>query len=189
MAKLDANPHSRYIFAGNLRSRYGGTDNYDGNLHNKADCTDRHDGAGKSSLGSRLAKRLKLSFVDADSEIEAAAGMSIAEIFETHGEAAFRDGERRVIARLLKAGPQVLALGGGAFCDADTRAEISDKAISIWLDVPVDELVERVKRKPGKRPLLANTDVHDKISALMHERGRYMPKPIFAPISAANRTT
>ena len=127
-------------------------------------------GAGKSSLGTRLAERLKLAFVDADAEVEAAAGMSIAEIFEAHGEAAFRDGERRVIARLLKTGPQVLALGGGAFVDAATRAEVLDKAISIWLDVPVDELVERVKRKPGKRPLLANTDVREKITTLMRER-------------------
>ncbi len=127
-------------------------------------------GAGKSSLGTRLAQRLKLAFVDADVEVEAAAGMSIAEIFEAHGEAAFRDGERRVIARLLNTGPQVLALGGGAFVDAATRAEVLDKAISIWLDVPVDELVERVKRKPGKRPLLANTDVREKLTTLMRER-------------------
>ena len=132
-------------------------------------------GAGKSSLGTRLAERLKLAFVDADAEVEAAAGMSIAEIFEAHGEAAFRDGERRVIARLLKKGPQVLALGGGAFVDAATRAEVLDKAISIWLDVPVDELVERVKRKPGKRPLLANTDVHEKLTTLMRER-----EPLYA---------
>ena len=128
-------------------------------------------GAGKSSLGARLADRLKLTFVDADAEVEAAAGMSIAEIFEAHGEAAFRDGERRVIARLLKGGPQVLALGGGAFVDSATRAEVLDKAISIWLDVPVDELVQRVKRKPGKRPLLANTDMHTKLTTLMRERG------------------
>ena len=132
-------------------------------------------GAGKSSLGTRLAERLKLAFVDADAEVEVAAGMSIAEIFESHGEAAFRDGERRVIARLLKTGPQVLALGGGAFVDAATRAEVLDKAISIWLDVPVDELVERVKRKPGKRPLLANTDVHAKLTTLMRER-----EPLYA---------
>ena len=132
-------------------------------------------GAGKSSLGARLAERLKLAFVDADAEVEAAAGMSIAEIFEAHGEAAFRDGERRVIARLLKTGPQVLALGGGAFVDAATRTEVLDKAISIWLDVPVDELVERVKRKPGKRPLLVNTDVHEKVTTLMRER-----EPLYA---------
>ena len=132
-------------------------------------------GAGKSSLGTRLAERLRLAFVDADAEVEAAAGMSIAEIFEAHGEAAFRDGERRVIARLLKTGPQVLALGGGAFVDAATRAEVLDKAISIWLNVPVDELVERVKRKPGKRPLLANTDVHEKVTTLMRER-----EPLYA---------
>ena len=132
-------------------------------------------GAGKSSLGTRLAVRLKLAFVDADVEVEAAAGMSIAEIFEAHGEAAFRDGERRVIARLLKTGPQVLALGGGAFVDTATRGEVLDKAISIWLDVPVDELVERVKRKPGKRPLLANADVHEKVTTLMRER-----EPLYA---------
>ena len=132
-------------------------------------------GAGKSSLGTRLAERLKLAFVDADAEVEAAAGMSIAEIFEAHGEAAFRDGEQRVIARLLKTGPQVLALGGGAFVDATTRAKVLDNAISIWLDVPVDELVERVKRKPSKRPLLANTNVHEKLTKLMRER-----EPIYA---------
>ena len=141
-------------------------------------------GAGKSSLGTRLAVRLKLAFVDADVEVEAAAGMSIAEIFEAHGEAAFRDGERRVIARLLKPGPQVLALGGGAFVDTATRGEVLDKAISIWLDVPVDELVERVKRKPGKRPLLANTDVHEKLTTLMRERGPlYAEADIRADIS------
>ncbi len=141
-------------------------------------------GAGKSSLGTRLAERLKLAFVDADAEVEVAAGMSIAEIFESHGEAAFRDGERRVIARLLKVGPQVLALGGGAFVDAATRAEVLDKAISIWLDVPVDELVERVKRKPGKRPLLANTNVHEKLTTLMRERGPlYAEADIRADIS------
>ena len=141
-------------------------------------------GAGKSSLGTRLAERLKLAFVDADAEVEAAASMSIAEIFEAHGEAAFRDGERRVIARLLKVGPQVLALGGGAFVDAATRAEVLDKAISIWLDVPVDELVERVKRKPGKRPLLANTNVHEKLTTLMRERGPlYAEADIRADIS------
>ena len=141
-------------------------------------------GAGKSSLGTRLAERLKLAFVDADAEVEAAAGMSIADIFEAHGEAAFRDGERRVIARLLKTGPQVLALGGGAFVNTATRAEVLDKAISIWLDVPVDELVERVKRKPGKRPLLANTNVHEKLTTLMRERGPlYAEADIRADIS------
>ena len=115
--------------------------------------------------------------------------MSVAEIFEAHGEAAFRDGERRVIARLLKAGPQVLALGGGAFCDADTRAEISDKAISIWLDVPVDELVERVKRKPANAHCWRIRMCTTKFPRSCVSAGRYMPKPISAPISAANRMT
>ena len=102
-------------------------------------------GAGKSSLGLRLAEALKLPFLDADAEIEKAAAMSIAEIFEQHGETAFRDGERRVIKRLLDTQPMVLALGGGAFMNDATRALVQEKALSIWLDVPVDELVARVR--------------------------------------------
>src|ERR1700722_19078449 len=90
-------------------------------------------GAGKSTVGRRLAARLRLPFFDADSEIEAAAGMTIPDIFETHGEPHFRDGEARVIARLLDAGPGVLATGGGAFMRSDTRERIRSKAISIWL--------------------------------------------------------
>ena len=132
-------------------------------------------GVGKSTVGRRLAAILGTDFIDVDEEIERAANRTISEIFETHGEAYFRDGERRVIARLLKTGPQVLALGGGAFVDAATRAEVLDKAVSIWLNVPVDELVERVKRKPGKRPLLENTDVHEKVTTLMRER-----EPLYA---------
>src|SRR5580704_2683816 len=90
-------------------------------------------GAGKSSIGRRLASRLNIPFVDADTEIERAAGMSIADIFARHGEADFRNGEARVIARLLESGPQVLATGGGAFMNADTRAAMQAKAVSIWL--------------------------------------------------------
>src|SRR5260370_16137908 len=89
-------------------------------------------GAGKSTVGRRLAARLRLPFLDADTEIEAAAGMSIPEIFETHGEAYFRDGEARVIARLLDSGPAVLATGGGAFMSEETRNRIRDKAIPLW---------------------------------------------------------
>jgi len=123
-------------------------------------------GAGKSSLGKRLANKLGLPFRDADDEIEKAAGMSIADIFDKHGEAAFRDGEQRVIARLLQDGPQVLALGGGAFVNPDTRALIEQSAVSLWLDVDLDELVQRVNRNPGKRPLLVGTDVRAKLTEL-----------------------
>ena len=123
-------------------------------------------GAGKSSLGKRLANKLGLPFRDADDEIEKAAGMSIADIFDKHGEAAFRDGEQRVIARLLQDGPQVLALGGGAFVNPDTRALIEQSAVSLWLDVDLDELVQRVNRNPGKRPLLVGTNVRAKLTEL-----------------------
>lgn len=132
-------------------------------------------GAGKSALGVRLAERLDIAFYDADAEIEKAAAMSIADIFEHHGEAAFRDGERRVIKRLLNDGAMVLALGGGAFVNDETRALVKEKALSIWLDVPLDELVARVKKKPGKRPLLAGQNVEAKLSELMASRG-----PIYA---------
>ena len=123
-------------------------------------------GAGKSSLGKRLANELGLPFRDADDEIEKAAGMSIADIFDKHGEAAFRDGEQRVTARLLQDGPQVLALGGGAFVNPNTRALIEQSAVSLWLDVDLDELVQRVNRNPGKRPLLVGTDVRAKLTEL-----------------------
>ena len=127
-------------------------------------------GAGKSSLGVRLAAALQLPFIDADTEIEKAAAMSIAEIFEHHGEAAFRDGERRVIKRLLDKEPMVLALGGGAFMNDQTRALVQEKALSIWLDVPLDELVRRVTKKPDKRPLLKGQNVEAKLSELMQIR-------------------
>ena len=128
-------------------------------------------GAGKSSLGMRLAEALGLRFSDADNEIEKAAQMSIAEIFETHGETYFRDGERRVIKRLLEEPPHVLALGGGAFVNDKTRALVKQKGLSIWLDVPLDELVVRVNKKPGKRPLLVGQDVEAKLRELMETRG------------------
>ena len=109
-------------------------------------------GAGKSSIGRRLAARLGLAFVDADTAIEEAAGMTIPEIFEKHGEPYFRAGEARVIARLLDQGPQVLATGGGAIMDAQTRALIRQKGISIWLKADLDVLLKRTKRR-GDRPL------------------------------------
>ena len=110
-------------------------------------------GAGKSSIGRRLAGRLGLSFVDADTEIETAAGMSIPEIFDKHGEPYFRAGEARVIARLLDHGPQVLATGGGAVMDQNTRDLIHVKGISIWLKADLDVLSKRTKRR-GDRPLI-----------------------------------
>ena len=110
-------------------------------------------GAGKSTVGRRLAARLDLPFRDADAEIEAAAGMSISEIFAVHGEPYFRDGERRVIARLLQEGPIVLATGGGAFMNAETRARIAETAISVWLRADFEVLMRRV-RKRANRPLL-----------------------------------
>ncbi len=128
-------------------------------------------GAGKSSIGARLARQLEITFIDADSEIETAAAMSIEEIFATHGEAFFRDRESRVIARLLKRKPCVLATGGGAFVNPETRRLIKSKALSIWLRVPLDELVRRVKRRPEKRPLLADTDIRKTLSRLLDERG------------------
>lgn len=110
-------------------------------------------GAGKSSIGRRLAGRLGIPFIDADIEIESAAGMSIPEIFAKHGEPYFRAGEARVIARLLDNGPQVLATGGGSVMDPQTRALIGEKAISIWLKADVDVLLKRTKRR-NDRPLV-----------------------------------
>jgi len=110
-------------------------------------------GAGKSSIGRRLAGRLGIGFVDADTEIESAAGMTIPEIFEKHGEPYFRAGEARVIARILDHGPQVLATGGGAVMDPQTRALIRDKGIAVWLKADIEVLLKRTKRR-GDRPLV-----------------------------------
>jgi shikimate kinase len=126
-------------------------------------------GAGKSSIGRRLAARLGIAFVDADAEIEAAAGMSIADIFERHGESYFRTGEARVIARLLDGGPQVLATGGGAFINADTRAVIGAKGISVWLKADFDVLMRRIRRRTD-RPLLKTEDPAATLRALMDVR-------------------
>jgi shikimate kinase len=126
-------------------------------------------GAGKSSVGRRLAARLGLPFVDADAEIEAAAGCSIPEMFAEHGEPYFRDGERRVIARLLDDGPQVLATGGGAWMNAETRDNIAGKGISVWLEADVDVLLRRVKRR-NNRPLLAGPDSEATLRRLVEER-------------------
>ena len=126
-------------------------------------------GAGKSSIGRRLGQALGLPFIDADAEIEAAAGASIEEIFARDGEAAFRNGERRVIARLLDGPPQVLATGGGAFMDPSTRALIRRRAISIWLRADLETLLVRVARR-GNRPLLKMGDPRAVLARLMAER-------------------
>jgi shikimate kinase len=126
-------------------------------------------GAGKSTIGRRMAARLKLPFVDADTEIEAAAGMSIPDIFETHGEPHFRDGEARVIARLLDHGPAVIATGGGAFMREETRNRIRDKAISIWLKADAEVIMRRVRRR-SDRPLLKTADPEGTVDRLLGER-------------------
>lgn len=126
-------------------------------------------GAGKSSIGRRLGTRLGLPFVDADAEIETAASMSIPEMFATKGEAYFRAGEARVIARILEGGPQVLATGGGAFMNEETRAAIGVKGISIWLNAPLDILLRRIRRR-ADRPLLATDDPVETLNRLIAER-------------------
>jgi len=131
-------------------------------------------GAGKSTIGRRMAARLRLPFVDADTEIEQAAGMSIPDIFETHGEPHFRDGEARVIARLLDSGPAVVATGGGAFMREETRGRIRDKAVSIWLKADADVIMKRVRRR-SDRPLLQNADPEGTVSRLLGER-----EPVYA---------
>jgi shikimate kinase len=131
-------------------------------------------GAGKSTVGRRLAARLGLPFRDADQEIEIAAGMTIPDIFAEHGEDYFRDGERRVIARLLQEGPAVLATGGGAYINPETRARIADAGLSIWLRADFEVLMRRV-RKRSNRPLLQNPDPEATMRRLMDAR-----HPIYA---------
>ncbi len=126
-------------------------------------------GSGKSSIGQKLAQRLGLKFVDADAEIAAAAGMSIPEIFAKFGEGYFRDGERRVLCRLLNGGPLVLATGGGAFLDPRTRRRIAERGVSIWFDADHETLLRRVRRK-GDRPLLHTEDPAATLRRLMDER-------------------
>ena len=126
-------------------------------------------GAGKSTVGRRLATRLRVPFADADTEIEAAASMSIPEIFENHGEDYFRDGEVRVIARLLEGGPAVLATGGGALTREETRRRIQEKGISVWLKADADVILRRVKRR-ADRPLLQTADPAATVGRLIAER-------------------
>jgi len=126
-------------------------------------------GAGKTTVGRRLARELGIEFADADAEIEKAAGISIPEIFEKYGEPAFREGERKVISRLLDEAPHVLATGGGAFMNDDTRASIKAKSASVWLDADIPILLERVGRK-NNRPLLETGDPETILRKLADER-------------------
>lgn len=131
-------------------------------------------GAGKTSLGRRLSARLAVPFRDADHEIEAAAGLTVSEIFAKFGEPYFRDGERRVIGRLLGEPPHILATGGGAFMDAITRTAMKTQALTVWLKAPVGILVSRV-RKRDNRPLLQNGDLTQTIEKLLAVR-----EPVYA---------
>ena len=138
-------------------------------------------GVGKSTVGRKLAALLHLHFSDADDEIEEAAQMSISEIFERFDESYFRDGERRVIARLIDAGPAVIATGGGAFAQEETRKLILERGIAVWLDADVDTLVDRVQRK-DTRPLLRGGDPREIVTRLKSEREpAYAEAPIHVP--------
>ena len=145
-------------------------------------------GAGKSTIGRRLAKRLALPFVDADEEIEAAAGITIAEIFDRFGEAYFRDGERRVIARLMNGPRRVIATGGGAFADERTRTQILEEAVAVWLDADLDTLVERVSRR-DHRPLLTGRDPAEILGELAAVRRPHYTKAHLHVISSAAPAT
>jgi shikimate kinase len=127
-------------------------------------------GAGKSTVGRRLARRLGLPFVDSDSEIEDAAGLTAGEVFQRFGERDFRDGERRVVARLANGPVRVIATGGGAFVSAETRALLNDKCVTIWLDAPVDLLTERTARRPETRPMLKDSDRAETLTRLIDQR-------------------
>lgn len=140
-------------------------------------------GVGKSSVGRRLAQRLRLGFVDADAEIEKAAGMAISEIFAHRGEPAFRDGEAKVIARLLHEGPKVVATGGGAFMREDTRTAVTQSAVSVWLDAGNDVLIARIKKRTH-RPLFATGDPVETLRAL-----RQLRDPQFATADIHVRST
>jgi shikimate kinase len=140
-------------------------------------------GAGKTSIGRRLANLLHLPFLDADSEIEKAANLTIAEIFASYGEAEFREGEKRVVARLLASGPAVLATGGGAFMNEETRERCHAEGVTIWLKADVPVLLERVRKK-GNRPLLARDDPESVMKTLLAERE---PTYALADITVASR--
>lgn len=146
-------------------------------------------GVGKSTVGRRLASRLGAPFIDADEEIEKAAGMTIAEMFERYGEAHFRDGERRVISRLMDGVPKIIATGGGAFMQDETRALILDHATAVWMDADIDILVDRVSRREG-RPLLKDRDPRVVLTELAELRNPvYALAPIHVKSAAAPHET
>lgn len=126
-------------------------------------------GVGKSTVGRRLARRLGLPFVDSDAAIEDASGYSAAEVYERFGESDFRDGERRLVARLIDGEVRVIATGGGAYVDPRTRELLNQRAITVWLDAPVDILAERTSRR-NTRPLLRNADPKGTLEKLSEER-------------------
>ena len=140
-------------------------------------------GAGKTAIGRRLAQALRVPFTDADDAIVEAAGMTIPDIFEVYGEAAFRDVERRVVARLLDEPPLVLALGGGAFVDPATRARVKAAAFSVWLKADLDTLVLRTAKRRAQRPLLMQGDPRAILQALMDRR-----YPLYAEADATIET-
>ncbi|MGA8819291.1 MAG: shikimate kinase [Xanthobacteraceae bacterium] len=143
-------------------------------------------GVGKSSIGRRLAARLAVPFVDADTEIEKSADMSIPDIFARHGEPYFRSGEARVIARLLDGGPQVLATGGGAFMNEATRAAIRAKGVSVWLSAEFDVLVRRIAKRKNDRPMLQTDDPAETLRQLLKLRD---PVYALADLTVQSRET
>ncbi len=142
-------------------------------------------GSGKTSVGRRLAQRLELSFVDADTEIEKAADMPIADIFTQHGEPYFRAGEAKVIARILESGPRVVATGGGAFMNPDTRAKVRAQGISVWLKADYAVLLRRIKRK-NDRPLFMNGDPEATLKRLLTEREPVLAEADIVVVSQDN---
>lgn len=144
-------------------------------------------GAGKSTVGRRLARRLGLPFIDSDSAIEDAAGLPAGEVFERYGEEDFRDGERRLVARLVDGPVRVIATGGGAYVNEETRRLLNEKAITVWLDAPVDLLAERTARRPETRPMLLKGDRSEILGKLIGERGpKYAEAHIRIPSHAGS---
>ena len=127
-------------------------------------------GAGKSTVGRRLARRLSLPFIDSDAAIEDAVGLTAGEVFERYGEADFRDGERRLVARLIDGGVRVIATGGGAYVNEQTRRLLNERAITVWLDAPTDLLAERTARRPETRPMLNKGPRDQILEQLMEQR-------------------
>jgi shikimate kinase len=144
-------------------------------------------GAGKSTVGRRLARRLRLPFVDSDDAIEDAVGLSAGEVFQRYGEAEFRDGERRLVARLVDGGVRVIATGGGAYINEQTRRLLNERAITVWLDAPVNLLAERTARRPETRPMLAGGERAEILERLIGERGpKYAEAHIRIPSNGGN---